>query len=135
MHPLISPFYLDLLFSKSSTFFSACFYFKRIELISSCSHVERFYQRFNWAKQTNNGVPLTLCLCFNRIFGHEGSDADNIIYVNWLNMVRAGLLGLEFFTPENNKWRQVRKTLSTLTAIIINQPLGNKIHLPSTLVN
>ncbi|XP_068682622.1 dipeptidyl peptidase 3-like isoform X1 [Montipora foliosa] len=41
-----------------------------------------------------------------RIFGHEGSDADNIVYINWLNMVRAGLLGLEFFTPENNKWRQ-----------------------------
>lgn len=41
-----------------------------------------------------------------RIFGHEGADADNIVYINWLNMVRAGLLGLEFFTPENNKWRQ-----------------------------
>nr|XP_058946241.1 dipeptidyl peptidase 3-like isoform X1 [Pocillopora verrucosa] len=41
-----------------------------------------------------------------RIFGHEGTDADNIIYINWLNMVRAGLLGLEFYTPENNKWRQ-----------------------------
>lgn len=43
-----------------------------------------------------------------RIFGHEGADADNIVYINWLNMVRAGLLGLEFFTPENKKWRQVR---------------------------
>lgn len=41
-----------------------------------------------------------------RIFGHEGADADNIVYINWLNMVRAGLLGLEFFTPENKKWRQ-----------------------------
>lgn len=41
-----------------------------------------------------------------RIFGHEDSEADNIVYINWLNMVRAGLLGLEFFTPENNKWRQ-----------------------------
>ncbi|XP_015758341.1 PREDICTED: dipeptidyl peptidase 3-like [Acropora digitifera] len=41
-----------------------------------------------------------------RIFGHEDSEADNIVYINWLNMVRAGLLGLEFFTPENDKWRQ-----------------------------
>lgn len=49
-------------------------------------------------------------LCTNRqvlrIFGHEGTDADSIVYINWLNMVRAGLLGLEFYTPENYKWRQ-----------------------------
>ncbi|EDO43060.1 predicted protein [Nematostella vectensis] len=49
-------------------------------------------------------------LCLNkdvlRIFGHEGAAGDDIVYVNWLNMVRAGLLGLEFYTPENNKWRQ-----------------------------
>lgn len=42
------------------------------------------------------------------IFGHEGKNADDIIYVNWLNMVRAGLMGLEFYTPETQKWRQVR---------------------------
>ncbi|XP_072101870.1 dipeptidyl peptidase 3 [Mobula birostris] len=51
-----------------------------------------------------------LYLCLNReilkIFGHEGSDADDVIYVNWLTMVRAGVLGLEFYTPENQKWRQ-----------------------------
>ena len=41
------------------------------------------------------------------IFGHEGEAADNILYVNWLNMVRAGLIGLEYYTPENKKWRQV----------------------------
>ncbi|XP_067877507.1 dipeptidyl peptidase 3 [Heterodontus francisci] len=49
-------------------------------------------------------------LCLNRevlkIFGHEGSDADDVIYVNWLTMVRAGVLGLEFYTPETQKWRQ-----------------------------
>ncbi|XP_031572146.1 dipeptidyl peptidase 3-like [Actinia tenebrosa] len=49
-------------------------------------------------------------LCLNQqvlsIFGHEGEMANDIIYINWLNMVRAGLLGLEFYTPENNKWRQ-----------------------------
>ena len=42
-----------------------------------------------------------------RIFGHHGKDADNIIYINWLNMVRAGLCGLEFYTPETGTWRQV----------------------------
>lgn len=30
-----------------------------------------------------------------------------MIYVNWLNMVRAGLLALEFYTPEASSWRQV----------------------------
>eukprot|EP00061_Rhincodon_typus_P005677 g25492.t1 len=41
-----------------------------------------------------------------RIFGHEGTDADDVIYVNWLTMVRAGVLGLEFYTPESQQWRQ-----------------------------
>ena len=44
---------------------------------------------------------------FCSIFGYHGDDADDIIYINWLNMVRAGLLGLEYYTPEANKWRQV----------------------------
>lgn len=30
-----------------------------------------------------------------------------MIYVNWLNMARAGLLALEFYTPEASSWRQV----------------------------
>ncbi|CAH2324989.1 dipeptidyl peptidase 3 [Pelobates cultripes] len=51
-----------------------------------------------------------LYLCVNeevlRIFGHEGQEAQDVLYVNWLNMVRAGLLGLEFYTPETKKWRQ-----------------------------
>ena len=49
-------------------------------------------------------LPLTLPCS---IFGHEGERADDVAYVNWLNMVRAGLLGLEFYSPETNKWRQV----------------------------
>ena len=42
-----------------------------------------------------------------RIFGHEGDAAEDIKYINWLNMVRAGVLGLEFYTPETQSWRQV----------------------------
>ncbi|XP_044125836.1 dipeptidyl peptidase 3 isoform X3 [Bufo gargarizans] len=41
-----------------------------------------------------------------RIFGHESHEAQDVLYVNWLNMVRAGLLGLEYYTPETGKWRQ-----------------------------
>uniref|UniRef100_A0A8C3SH21 Dipeptidyl peptidase 3 n=1 Tax=Chelydra serpentina TaxID=8475 RepID=A0A8C3SH21_CHESE len=51
-----------------------------------------------------------LYLCLNkdvlRIFELEGEDAEDVIYINWLNMVRAGLLGLEFYTPETSTWRQ-----------------------------
>uniref|UniRef100_H3DLJ9 Dipeptidyl peptidase 3 n=1 Tax=Tetraodon nigroviridis TaxID=99883 RepID=H3DLJ9_TETNG len=51
-----------------------------------------------------------LYLCLNKevlsIFGHEGQDADDVVYINWLSMVRAGLLGLEFYTPESRSWRQ-----------------------------
>ncbi|KAM9301527.1 dipeptidyl peptidase 3 [Gastrophryne carolinensis] len=51
-----------------------------------------------------------LYLCVNeevlRIFGHEGQEAQDVLYVNWLNMVRAGLMGLEYYTPETGRWRQ-----------------------------
>nr|XP_030689336.1 dipeptidyl peptidase 3 isoform X3 [Globicephala melas] len=51
-----------------------------------------------------------LYLCLNpqvlEIFGFEGADAEDVVYVNWLNMVRAGLLALEFYTPEASSWRQ-----------------------------
>ncbi|KAL7978244.1 hypothetical protein Chor_014783 [Crotalus horridus] len=51
-----------------------------------------------------------LYLCLNkevlRIFELKGEDAENVIYINWLNMVRAGLLALEFYTPESGTWRQ-----------------------------
>ncbi|KAH9508561.1 bifunctional diacylglycerol diphosphate phosphatase/phosphatidate phosphatase [Bulinus truncatus] len=33
-------------------------------------------------------------------------EADDIIFINWLNMVRAGLLALEFYSPETSSWRQ-----------------------------
>ncbi|TFJ82224.1 hypothetical protein NSK_006553 [Nannochloropsis salina CCMP1776] len=40
------------------------------------------------------------------IFGHEGDKAQDILYVNWLNMARAGLLALEFYRPETGSWGQ-----------------------------
>ena len=43
----------------------------------------------------------------HRIFGHEGCEADDIIYINWLNMARAGLLALEFYSPDTQSWGQV----------------------------
>jgi dipeptidyl-peptidase-3 len=40
------------------------------------------------------------------VFGHEGQEASDIMYVNWLNMARAGLLGLEFYSVDTKNWRQ-----------------------------
>ncbi|KAL3874244.1 hypothetical protein ACJMK2_037287 [Sinanodonta woodiana] len=53
-------------------------------------------------------VGIFLCLSQDalRIFGFEDDTADDIIYINWLNMARAGLLALEFYSPESLKWRQ-----------------------------
>ena len=45
-------------------------------------------------------------MIYFRIFGHTDDAADDIIYINWLNMARAGLLALEFFSPETRAWRQ-----------------------------
>ena len=40
------------------------------------------------------------------IFGHTGQEAADITYINWLNMARAGLLGLEYFRPAQMTWGQ-----------------------------
>ena len=81
-----------------------------------CSNAESILKRivfFDFIKDVEIHIVNNF---FNRVFGHEGDAADDIIYINWLNMVRAGLLGLEFYTPENKKWRQVSLTLKSGTS-------------------
>ncbi|KAG8008069.1 Dipeptidyl peptidase 3 [Nibea albiflora] len=62
-----------------------------------------------------------LYLCLNKqvlsIFGHKDQDAEDVVYVNWLSMVRAGLLGLEFYTPESKSWRQAGEGLVGLEEV------------------
>ena len=41
-----------------------------------------------------------------KIFGHEGAEASDVTYVNWLNMARAGFNALQFFEPKTKKWGQ-----------------------------
>lgn len=41
-----------------------------------------------------------------KTFGLEGDCAKDIVYINWLSMVRSGLLSLEMFTPTQRTWRQ-----------------------------
>lgn len=40
------------------------------------------------------------------IFGHEGDEAEDILYVAWVQMARAGLLALEFYDVTSRKWGQ-----------------------------
>merc|ERR1719445_2800976 len=53
-------------------------------------------------------VGLHLCLeaGVTEIFGHEGADAEDIKYVNWVSMVLAGVKGLEMFSPTSGEWKQ-----------------------------
>lgn len=57
-----------------------------------------------------SGIYLCLEQKVLTIFGHEPTSHEtgvhDIIYINWLLMVRAGLTGLEFYTPETGEWRQ-----------------------------
>jgi dipeptidyl-peptidase-3 len=42
-----------------------------------------------------------------RIFGYNDEvGRERITYVNWLNMARAGLMALEFYSPAKLKWGQ-----------------------------
>uniref|UniRef100_A0A915AIE3 Dipeptidyl peptidase 3 n=1 Tax=Parascaris univalens TaxID=6257 RepID=A0A915AIE3_PARUN len=41
-----------------------------------------------------------------KIFGHEGEMAETIKYVNWMSEVLAGLLVLEFYSPDTKNWGQ-----------------------------
>mmetsp|Transcript_39801 Transcript_39801/g.58144 ORF Transcript_39801/g.58144 Transcript_39801/m.58144 type:complete len:457 (-) Transcript_39801:64-1434(-) len=56
-----------------------------------------------------SGIYLCLEKDVLQVFGHSDvvkGQVHDIIYINWLLMVRAGLMGLEFFTPETKTWRQ-----------------------------
>lgn len=48
------------------------------------------------------------CFLFDfSIFGHEGQEAENIIYANWLSMVFAGAAkALEMYQPKTASWMQ-----------------------------
>jgi dipeptidyl-peptidase-3 len=74
-----------------------------------------------------------LYLCLNRdvlsIFGHVGSGADDIVYVNWLNMVRAGVMGLEFYTPETGKWGQAHMQARYVILRLLLEGGGNLVRV------
>jgi len=55
------------------------------------------------------GIYLCLEPVVLEVFGFANATSDavhDIQYINWLLMVRAGITGLEFYTPETESWRQ-----------------------------
>ncbi|KAH8148968.1 uncharacterized protein LAJ45_06943 [Morchella importuna] len=40
------------------------------------------------------------------IFGHADEDAEDVLYIEYLQMARAGLLALEMWDPKTSKWGQ-----------------------------
>ncbi|KAI9319493.1 peptidase family M49-domain-containing protein [Dichotomocladium elegans] len=40
------------------------------------------------------------------IFGFQGQDGEDILYIMYLNMARSGLLALEYYNPAAKKWGQ-----------------------------
>ncbi|XP_074861753.1 dipeptidyl peptidase 3 [Carettochelys insculpta] len=77
-----------------------------------------------------------LYLCLNkdvlRIFELEGEAAEDVIYINWLNMVRAGLLGLEFYTPETGTWRQAHMQARFVILRVLLEAGGGLVTLQHT---
>uniref|UniRef100_A0A7G3AHA0 Dipeptidyl peptidase 3 n=1 Tax=Lutzomyia longipalpis TaxID=7200 RepID=A0A7G3AHA0_LUTLO len=53
------------------------------------------------------GLYLSLNKEVLRIFGHEGEEAEDIIYVNWLLLIWGGVgLAMELYNPSNKQWLQ-----------------------------
>ncbi|EGC29783.1 hypothetical protein DICPUDRAFT_58624 [Dictyostelium purpureum] len=52
------------------------------------------------------GMYLSPDLSLLELFGFKGQEAEDVYYINWLIMARAGICALEFYTPELKKWRQ-----------------------------
>eukprot|EP00929_Paragymnodinium_shiwhaense_P047766 TRINITY_DN24224_c0_g1_i1.p1 TRINITY_DN24224_c0_g1~~TRINITY_DN24224_c0_g1_i1.p1 ORF type:complete len:756 (+),score=194.70 TRINITY_DN24224_c0_g1_i1:83-2350(+) len=55
------------------------------------------------------GIYLSLEADILRVFGHTDATPDaihDVTYINWLLMCKAGLAGLEFYTPATGAWRQ-----------------------------
>mmetsp|Transcript_49919 Transcript_49919/g.128453 ORF Transcript_49919/g.128453 Transcript_49919/m.128453 type:complete len:88 (-) Transcript_49919:1525-1788(-) len=52
------------------------------------------------------GLYLSLEPIVGKIFGFDEQEYDDIVFINWLNLLRSGLRSLYTFSPETNKWRQ-----------------------------
>lgn len=72
------------------------------------------------------GLVLTTTSELQSIFGLVGEDAEKSMYVNWLNMCRAGLLGLEFYSPERKSHGQAHmQARYCLLKVMLEASKGN----------
>jgi dipeptidyl-peptidase-3 len=74
---------------------------------------ETYYSKFSdiassYEECRAESVGIYLCIEDEilKIFGYEGQEAENVMYINWLLMCRAGILALEFYNPESKRWGQ-----------------------------
>lgn len=54
-------------------------------------------------------VGLYLCSLPNvaKIFGHsDHQQAADVTYINWLSMIKSAVISMEFYTPDQGRWRQ-----------------------------
>ncbi|ORZ10408.1 dipeptidyl peptidase III [Absidia repens] len=60
-----------------------------------------------------------------KIFGYQGQEAEDILYVMYLNMARAGLAALEYYDPVAKKWGQAHmQARYAITRIMIQAGQG-----------
>ncbi|XP_047133114.1 dipeptidyl peptidase 3 isoform X1 [Hydra vulgaris] len=78
------------------------------------------------------GLYLSLEKSILKIFGFEEEIAEDILYVNWLNMVRAGLLGLEFYSPESKSWKQAHMNARYVILQVLIEAGENFVELHHT---
>jgi len=68
------------------------------------------FQSFASTMEECRAESVGIYLCTEKellsLFGHNGKEADDIFYINWLIMVRAGIRALEFYTVDTKKWGQ-----------------------------
>ncbi|GAB6021089.1 bifunctional diacylglycerol diphosphate phosphatase/phosphatidate phosphatase [Chamberlinius hualienensis] len=52
------------------------------------------------------GIYLSLNSDILKIFGFDGAEAEDVVYVNWLALIWTGLRGLEMYQPDHKVWGQ-----------------------------
>ncbi|MAG56679.1 MAG: hypothetical protein CMJ83_10350 [Planctomycetes bacterium] len=62
----------------------------------------------SWEECRAEAVGIYLCTEADilKIFHHQGREGEDITYVNWLSMARAGLAALPFYNPNSKAWGQ-----------------------------
>lgn len=87
-------------------------------------------------------VGIYLCLepTVLEIFGHKDAAAvaaagqvHDVTYINWLLMVKAGLGGLEFYTPETGEWRQAHMNARYVILRVLLEAGGGLVTLNKTI--